>query len=93
MNKFLIILLLFVYDAEARSTAKVYKYKSTHICPSTHKYSIKCPGYIVDHIIPLSCGGPDKTWNMQYQKIKDSYQKDIWERKICQFGQRYTKKK
>lgn len=40
-------------------------------------------GYVVDHIIPLACGGPDKPINMQWQTISDAKAKDRWERKDC----------
>jgi hypothetical protein len=41
------------------------------------------PGYIVDHIIPLACGGPDTPENMQWQTITAAKAKDAWERKDC----------
>src|SRR6266567_3676571 len=40
-------------------------------------------GYVVDHITPLCAGGEDKIENMQWQLAKDSYIKDIQERKYC----------
>ena len=40
-------------------------------------------GYIVDHIIPLACGGPDSVQNMQWQTIAAAKEKDKWERKLC----------
>ena len=59
-----------------RSSNVVRAFKKTHICPSTNKNTQKCPGYIVDHIIALACGGADSVANMQYQTIKDAKAKD-----------------
>jgi hypothetical protein len=41
------------------------------------------PGYVVDHIIPLACGGPDAPENMQWQTIEEAKEKDKVERKEC----------
>lgn len=41
------------------------------------------PGYVVDHIVPLACGGADAPSNMQWQSIADGKAKDKWERKGC----------
>jgi hypothetical protein len=40
-------------------------------------------GYIVDHIIPLACGGPDSVVNMQWQTVAEAQAKDAWERRGC----------
>ena len=34
------------------------------------------PGYVVDHIIPLECGGADSPGNMQWQTIAEAKAKD-----------------
>jgi 5-methylcytosine-specific restriction endonuclease McrA len=34
------------------------------------------PGYVVDHIIPLECGGVDDPSNMQWQTVDDAKAKD-----------------
>jgi hypothetical protein len=41
------------------------------------------PGYVVDHIIPLACGGPDHPWNMQWQTTQAAKLKDRVERRGC----------
>lgn len=38
------------------------------------------PGYVIDHIFPLACGGPDTPENMAWQSREDSQLKDRWER-------------
>jgi hypothetical protein len=40
-------------------------------------------GYVVDHKIPLACGGSDTPSNMQWQTIEEGKAKDKWERKGC----------
>ncbi len=35
-------------------------------CPSTGRNRGSCPGYEVDHIVPLACGGSDSVGNMQW---------------------------
>jgi hypothetical protein len=41
------------------------------------------PGYVVDHIIPLACGGADAPANMQWQTVAAGKAKDKVERKGC----------
>jgi hypothetical protein len=54
-----------------------------HPCPSTGKTRGACPGYVVDHVIPLCAGGPDRPSNMQWQTRSDAKVKDQEERKMC----------
>jgi hypothetical protein len=41
------------------------------------------PGYVIDHIIPLACGGADDPDNMQWQTTAEAKAKDKWERRGC----------
>jgi hypothetical protein len=40
-------------------------------------------GYVVDHKVPLACGGADSPSNMQWQTKADAKAKDKVERKGC----------
>ena len=67
-------------------SVKAY-FKKIHPCPVTGESSGPCPGWSIDHVIPLSCGGCDSIANMQWlpNRIKSAagkYPKDRWERKI-----------
>lgn len=70
-----------------RSSAVVRAFKSLHACPSTGLYGGACPGWAVDHVIPLVCGGCDAVGNMQWLplSIKSAsgvYPKDRWEQRV-----------
>jgi len=41
------------------------------------------PGWIIDHIVPLACGGVDKPINMQWQTVAAAKAKDKTERVGC----------
>jgi len=66
-----------------RSQQVTTEFKSHWKCPSTGVYGGKCPGFIMDHKIPLSCGGPDEWRNLQWQSVAEARAKDLWERKDC----------
>jgi hypothetical protein len=40
-------------------------------------------GYVVDHIVPLACGGADAPYNMQWQTVAAAKAKDKTERQAC----------
>ena len=42
-----------------------------------------CPGYVIDHIRALACGGEDAPPNMQWQTRGEAKQKDRTERHDC----------
>jgi hypothetical protein len=69
--------------AEARNPEARAAFVRSHPCPSTGKPSGPCYGYVVDHVVPLACGGPDAPENMQWQTIADSCEKDKWELRVC----------
>lgn len=84
MKSFLVaLMLLLATDADARSAAEVHTFKREHHCPSTGKAKGRCPGWIVDHIVPLCAGGADKPENMQWQTVEDAKAKDKLEWAQC----------
>ena len=66
-----------------RSAAAKHEFMLTHPCPITGSTSGRCPGYVIDHINPLACGGPDAPTNMQWQTKDAAKAKDKWERAGC----------
>jgi len=54
-----------------------------HPCPTTNKPRGACPGYVVDHVVPLCAGGADHPSNLQWQTVADAKVKDRAERAQC----------
>lgn len=68
----------------ARSTVAVNAFKRANACPATGKASTaSCPGYIVDHVVPLCACGVDTPTNMQWQTLAASKAKDKLEDAQC----------
>ena len=84
----LLIASVFSITAEARERSLAAKndFKYAHPCPSNGKNHGPCPGYVIDHITALACGGADAPTNMQWQSVEEGKAKDKWERKGCQIN-------
>src|ERR1051325_12100699 len=50
----------------ARSEKARHDFQKSHPCPSTGRTSVGCPGYVVDHVMPLNRGGAAPPSNMQW---------------------------
>ena len=64
-----------------RSHAATDAFKRSHPCPANGHRAGACPGWVIDHVIALACGGPDKPSNMQWQTVAAAKAKDKIERK------------
>lgn len=70
----------FTVDAKThRDPKQRAEFMRANPCPATGKTHGSCPGYIVDHVIPLKRGGADRPSNMQWQTREDAKRKDKWE--------------
>ena len=59
-----------------RTTAAKRAFQRANPCPANGHTSGPCPGYVIDHIVALKRGGPDKPSNMQWQTIAAAKAKD-----------------
>lgn len=84
----LILLALPALARTRRSAAQRAAFVSVHHCPSTGRARGPCPGYVVDHVVPLCAGGPDRPGNMQWQTVEDAKTKDRAERALCRHQSR-----
>jgi hypothetical protein len=90
--KLLLILLLICNLANAeivRDPAQVRAFRRDHACPATSQFRGACPGWVVDHIIPLCIGGPDEPRNMQWQDKATSLAKDRLEWEVCRKARKW----
>jgi hypothetical protein len=54
-----------------RSAAEVMAFKRANPCPATGLRRGKCPGFEVDHKVPLCLKGADTKENMQWLSVED----------------------
>lgn len=69
-----VLLLLVTAAAQAqihRSAAEVLAFKRQNPCPATGLRRGACPGWEVDHTVPLCAGGMDKRENMVWLTTED----------------------
>jgi hypothetical protein len=59
-----------------RNPAARKGFQRSNPCPATGRTSGACPGYVVDHVVPLKRGGVDEPGNMQWQTVAEAKAKD-----------------
>lgn len=67
------------FAKQKRSTVERHAFVKSNPCPATGRARLPCPGYVIDHVVPLKRGGPDKPSNMQWQTKEEAKAKDKWE--------------
>ncbi len=60
-----------------RDPAARRAFQRQHPCPATGKTTGACPGYVVDHIVPLKRGGADAPENMQWMTVAEAKRKTV----------------
>lgn len=83
MRALLILLAITSAQAAPRSRAAAHDFQRQHPCPATASARGPCPGYVIDHLVPLCAGGADMPSNMQWQTAADAKVKDRAEVAQC----------
>lgn len=73
--------------AEPRSAAAKREFRRDHPCPATARTTGACPGWQVDHIQALKCGGPDAAHNMQWLTVEAHKEKTRRDMRGCRHRQ------
>ena len=63
-----------------RSKATEREFQRAQPCPATGKTTGRCPGYVMNHKLPLARGGRDVPENMQWQTQEEAKAKEQCER-------------
>lgn len=71
------------FGATARSAHTRSLFHKANACPSTGKFTGACPGWVMDHLKSLRCGGKDVPENLWWQtiaeaKVKDGQEAECW---------------
>ena len=83
--------LLWSLAAEARSPrdrAQVRAFRAENPCPATGLKRGACPGWEVDHIVPLCASGEDHARNFQWISKEDHRFKTLVDVKECRRARR-----
>lgn len=81
-------------DGTIKRSAKVLReFKLDHPCPVTGLSTGPCENWEIDHVIPLSVGGCDVEYNLQWLPVEikrcaGEFCKDRWERKVYDRNQK-----
>ena len=70
-------------DLWARDRAEVRAFRKAHPCPATGLSRGACPGFHVDHVIPLCAGGEDRPANMHWLAVDDHRFKTLVDVREC----------
>ncbi len=80
-----LVFFLLAYPAWAtsRNYAAKAEFKRLNPCPATAKKRGPCPGWEIDHVVPLKCRGDDLPANMQWLTVADHKDKTRREARLC----------
>lgn len=77
-------ILSYYTPAQARDPSVVREFRKTHPCPATGRISGACPGWQVDHRIPLCFDeSGDVVENLQWLSVEDHKAKTRYDIKAC----------
>lgn len=91
---FMMVALLVCAAAQAltpRRYVQVLEFRRHSPCPATGSSRGPCPGWQVDHVIPLKCDGPDAPQNMQWLSVADHKAKTRREVRWCRRSVYFTR--
>lgn len=75
-------------DGSIKRSSKVLRqFRTLYPCPTGADLYDPCPGWQIDHVIPLGVGGKDEIFNLQWLPVEiktcsGDLCKDRWEREV-----------
>lgn len=77
------ILISPAYADYHRSKKVLREFAKLQACPSTGAHKLPCPGWQIDHVLPLKCKGSDDLANLQWLTVADHKTKTARESGLC----------
>ena len=59
------------------------EFQRLHPCPANGAREGDCPGYAIDHVVPLCLGGPDVAYNMRWLRLSELKRSSSDETREC----------
>lgn len=78
-----LILIAPAYADHHRSKKVLRQFAKLQACPSTGAHRLPCPGWQIDHALPLKCKGPDDPANLQWLTVAEHKIKTAREAGLC----------
>lgn len=69
----------------ARSQPAVAEFRLANPCPATGRATGRCPGYVVEYIVPPCADGENAPDNLRWLTLADARSNGTWEREYCRF--------
>lgn len=70
-------------SARERDRAERAQFQRANPCPANGARRGACPGYEIDHVVPLCAGGRDHRTNMQWLTVREHRQKTTTDVRAC----------
>ena len=65
------------------SPAAQAEFQRLHPCPANDARASDCPGYVIEHVVPLCLGGPDVAYNLRWQTVAEAKMNEVRDTRRC----------
>lgn len=74
-----------------RDGSVIHQFRKANPCPETGKIRGACPGWEIDHKVPLCAGGRDEAGNLQWLRSAEHREKTRKDVRVCAESRRVRK--
>jgi hypothetical protein len=70
-------------DAVSPGAVAQAEFQRLHPCPANDARAGSCPGYVIEHVVPLCLGGPDVAYNLRWQTVDEAKMNEVRDTRRC----------